>query len=197
MTMKTGLRFTKPLLILGAFSATVFAALTTMAADTPQPFDVSSNAFPNHGTVPLKYTAYGDNISPELSWTGLPEGTQQIALVMDDPVAPTPEPFSHWVAYNIPATATGLPENLSKETRVTNVPALEGMINGVNGIRQTGYFGPRPPVDGKDHAYHFWVYALDTKLDLPEGLNKQQLQDAIREHIIGVGMLMGHYERKE
>lgn len=175
----------------------LFVGLNAWGADAPQPFDVSSTAFPHHGTVPLKYTAYGDNISPELSWTGLPEGTQQIALVMDDPVAPTPQPFPHWVAYNIPATATGLPENLSKEAQVTDMPELAGMINGVNGIRQTGYFGPRPPADGKDHAYHFWVYALDTALELPEGLNKQQLQDAIREHIIGVGMLMGHYEYKE
>lgn len=175
----------------------LFTGFNAWAADAPQSFDVSSTAFPHHGTVPLKFTAYGDNVSPELSWSGIPEGTQQIALVMDDPVAPTPQPFPHWVAYNIPATATGLPENLSKDVTVTGIAELEGMINGINGIRQTGYFGPRPPADGKDHAYHFWIYALGTKLDLPEGLNKQQLQDAIREHIIGVGLLMGHYEYKE
>jgi len=90
-------------------------------------------------TVPLAYTAYGSGTAPQITWSNLPAGTVQLALVMDDPVAPTPEPFVHWVAYNIPANAAELPEGLTKEAEVTGVAGLEGMINGVNGLRQTGY----------------------------------------------------------
>ncbi|MBC52976.1 MAG: YbhB/YbcL family Raf kinase inhibitor-like protein [Gammaproteobacteria bacterium] len=166
------------------------------AAEMEDTITVSSTAFDHHGMVPLAYSAYGDNTVPQISWSNLPAGTEQLALVMDDPIAPTPQPFVHWVAYNIPADAGELPEGLSKDPQVTGVPALAGMINGVNGARMTGYFGPRPPADGKLHAYHFRIYALDTELDLAEGLNKTQLLEAIDGHILATGMLMGHYEQK-
>lgn len=84
-----------------------------------------------------------------------------------------------------------------KEAEVTGIAELAGMINGVNGARQTGYFGPRPPVDGKLHAYHFRIYALDAALNLAAGLNKADLLAAIEGHVLGTGMLMGHYEQKE
>lgn len=169
------------------------SALTAEMEDT---ITVASSAFEHHGMVPLANSAYGDNTAPQITWSNLPEGTVQLALVMDDPVAPTPEPFVHWVAYNIPADAAELPAGLTKDAAVTGVAGLEGMINGVNGIRQTGYFGPRPPVDGKLHAYHFRIFALDAALSLPEGLNKQQLLEAIDGHVLATGMLMGHYEQK-
>lgn len=168
-----------------------------LAAEMEDTITVSSTAFEHHGTVPLQFSAYGENISPQVSWSGLPEGTVQLALVMDDPVAPTPQPFVHWVAYNIPADASGLPQALSKDAQVAGVAELAGMINGLNGIRQTGYFGPRPPVDGKLHAYHFRIYALDSALNLPEGLNKDTLLEAIDGHVLGTGMLMGHYQQTE
>ena len=172
-------------------------ASTAFAADTMEDtITVSSTAFGNHGTVPLKYTAYGDNISPQLSWSNLPGGTEQLVLIMDDPVAPTPQPFVHWVAYNIPADASEIPEGVSKEAQVTGAEELQSMINGVNGARQTGYFGPRPPKDGKLHAYHFRIYALGSKLDLPEGLNKQAVLEAIEGKVLGTGMLMGHYQQE-
>jgi len=166
------------------------------AAEMEDTITVGSTAFEHHGMVPLAYSAYGDNTVPQISWSNLPEGTEQMALIMDDPIAPTPQPFVHWVAYNIPAGASALPEGLSKEAQVTGVAGLEGMINGVNGLRQTGYFGPRPPVDGKLHAYHFRLYALDAALALPAGLNKAALLEAIDGHILATGMLMGHYEQK-
>ncbi len=182
---------------LAAFGLSLLALPVLLsAADMEDSITVSSSAFEHHGMVPLAYSAYGDNTVPQISWSNLPEGTEQLALVMDDPIAPTPQPFVHWVAYNIPADAGELPEGLTKDAQVTGVPALEGMINGVNGARMTGYFGPRPPADGKLHAYHFRIYALDTELDLPEGLNKTQLLEAIDGHILATGMLMGHYERE-
>lgn len=188
---------------MNVFSRTVTAlglsltlAAGAFAAEMEDTITVSSTAFEMHGMVPLTNSAYGDNVSPQLSWSNLPEGTVELALVMDDPVAPTPQPFVHWVAYNIPASAAQIPGALSKEPVVTGVANLTGMINGLNGIRQAGYFGPRPPVDGKLHAYHFRVYALDAALNLPEGLNKDALLEAISGHVLGTGMLMGHYEQK-
>lgn len=175
-----------------------FSLATSMsfAAGMEDTITISSNAFDNHGTVPLANTAYGDNISPQLTWSGLPAGTVQLALVMDDPIAPMPQPFVHWVAYNIPADAAQIPAGLTKEPMVTGVADLTGMINGLNGTRQSGYFGPRPPADGKLHAYHFRIYALDSALDLAAGLNKDALLEAIDGHVLGTGMLMGHYEQK-
>ena len=182
---------------LAAFGLSLLALPALLsAAEMEDTITVSSTAFDHHGMVPLAYSAYGDNTVPQISWSNLPEGTEQLALVMDDPSAPTPQPFVHWVAYNIPADANELPEGLSKDAQITGVPALAGMINGVNGARMTGYFGPRPPADGKLHAYHFRIYALDSALELPEGLNKAQLLEAIDGHILATGMLMGHYEQK-
>lgn len=182
----------------GAVSLALSLALASTAlAQQPERVEVTSSAFTNHANIPLKYTAYGDNISPQIVWGELPEGTEQLALVMDDPIAPTPEPFVHWVVYNIPATASELPEGLSRDERITEPAELDGTINGLNGLRRAGYFGPRPPADGELHAYHFWVYALDTALDLEPGLGKDELIAQIEDHIIGAGMLMGHYERTE
>ena len=167
------------------------------AQEIPETISVTSSAFDHHGTIPLEYTAYGDNKSIDLAWSNLPAGTVQLALICDDPIVPMPQPFVHWVAYNIPASASGLPASLSKDAEVTGVSGLEGMINGVNGTRQTGYFGARPPVDGKLHAYHFRVYAIDADLDLAAGLNKAELLEAIEGHVLATGMLMGHYQREE
>ncbi len=181
----------------------MFAAvsLNAIAADAPETITVTSSAFDHHGMVPEEYTAYSENKSIDLSWSNLPAGTVQLALICDDPEVVTigmmPTPFPHWVAYNIPASASGLPEDMTKDAVVTGVPGLEGMINGLNGTRRPGYFGPRPPVNGHLHAYHFRVYAIDSDLDLAEGLNKDELLAAIDGHVLATGMLMGHYERKE
>tara|TARA_R110002073_G_scaffold214184_5_gene374607 strand:- start:575 stop:1132 length:558 start_codon:yes stop_codon:yes gene_type:complete len=176
-------------------------SLNAIAADAPETITVTSSAFDHHGMVPEEYTAYSENKSIDLNWSNLPAGTVQLALICDDPEVVTigmmPTPFPHWVAYNIPASASGLPEDMTKDAVVTGVPGLEGMINGLNGTRRAGYFGPRPPVNGHLHAYHFRVYAIDSDLDLAEGLNKDELLAAIDGHVLATGMLMGHYERKE
>jgi Raf kinase inhibitor-like YbhB/YbcL family protein len=167
-----------------------------LAADAPETITLSSSAFDHHGTVPDANTAYGDNKSIDLSWSNLPAATVQLALICDDPIVSMEQPFVHWVAYNISAGAS-LPGGLMTAAEVSGVAGLNGMINGLNGTRQAGYFGPRPPVDGKLHAYHFRVYALDAELGLAAGLNKAQLLEAIDGHVLATGMLMGHYERKD
>lgn len=179
----------------------VLALPVQLIAQMEDTITVTSTAFEHHGMVPEQNSAYGANESIDLSWSDLPAGTQQLALIMDDPIVVElgmmEEPFVHWVAYNIPAEAGGLPANLSKEAMVTGEASLSGMINGLNGLGRAGYFGPRPPANGKLHAYHFRIYALDSELNLPAGLNKAALLEAIDGHVLGTGMLMGHYQAAE
>ena len=179
-----------------AVTGLLACATALQAADAPETITVTSSAFEHHGTVPLANTAYGDNQSIDISWANLPEGTVELALICDDPIVDMPQPFVHWVVYNIPASAGGLPAGMSADPSPM-IDGLPGVTNGVSGVRRPGYFGPRPPVDGKLHAYHFRVYALDADLDLPEGLNKEQLLEAMEGHVLATGMLMGHYQRTE
>lgn len=187
--------------ILVATVFSFFIAASLSAAEMEDTITVTSSAFDHHGMVPEGNSAYGANESIDLSWSNLPEGTVQLALICDDPkvveLGMMPTPFVHWVAYNIPAGASGLPADLTKDAVVSGVAGLDGMINGLNGTRRAGYFGPRPPVNGQLHAYHFRIFALDSDLKLAEGLNKDELMEAIDGHVVGTGMLMGHYERKE
>ncbi len=180
--------------LLGA-TLLLLSCLPAWAAEIPETILVSSRAFEHNNDIPLGYSAYGDNIAPDISWLDLPECIRQLALILDDPVVGF-QPFVHWVAYNIPATATGLPEGLSADAIVTH-PGLEGMINGANGTRRTGYFGPRPPADGKVHTYNFRIYALDHELNLADGLNKQSLLTAMEGHILATGLLTGNYQYTE
>ena len=180
--------------------ATALFCVQILAQDIPDTIAVTSSIFDHHGTVPEENSAYGDNTSIDLSWSNLPAGTVQLAMICDDPkvveIGMMPEPFVHWVVYNIPASASGLPPGMPADAQVS-LAGLEGTINGLNGTRRSGYFGPRPPVNGELHAYHFRVYALDSDLGLEAGLNKAQLLEAIDGHVLATGMLMGHYERKE
>ena len=175
-------------------------AIEVGAQDAPETISVTSSAFDHHGMVPEANSAYGDNVSIDLSWADLPEGTQQLALICDDPIVVEigmmEQPFVHWVMYNIPASASGLPAGLPSDATL-EMEGLEGAVNGLNGLRRPGYFGPRPPANGQLHAYHFRVYALDDALNLEPGLGKAELLDAMEGHVLATGMLMGHYERKE
>ena len=168
--------------------------------DMEDTISVTSTIFEHHGMVPEENSAYGANTSIDVSWSNLPSGTQSLALICDDPkvveIGMMESPFVHWVVYNIPGSAAGLPGGLSSDVE-PNASGLAGMINGNNGTGRPGYFGPRPPANGQLHQYDFRIYALDADLDLDSGLNKEQLLEAMDGHILGTGLLMGHYERKE
>ena len=170
------------------------------AQDAPETISVTSSAFDHHGMVPESNSAYGENVSIDLTWADLPEGTQELALICDDPkvveIGMMEQPFVHWVMYNIPASASGLPAGLPSDATL-EMEGLEGAVNGLNGLGRPGYFGPRPPANGQLHAYHFRVYAIDEALNLEPGLGKAELLDAMNGHVLATGMLMGHYERKE
>jgi Raf kinase inhibitor-like YbhB/YbcL family protein len=146
---------------------------------------VSSPAFEPGGAIPKKHTGEGQDVSPALRWTGLAEGTRETALICDDPDAPTPRPFVHWVAYKIPADREELPEG---ET--------QGALEGTNDFGRTGYGGPMPPRGHGVHHYHFKVYALDAELEAGAGLTKDQLLEAMEGHVLAEGELVGTYERR-
>ena len=172
----------------------VLVAALARGADAPQTIEITSSAFEHEDIIPHAYSNYGENRSVDISWRNLPAGTVELALICDDPVVGMSQPFVHWVVYNIPATAPGLPAAMPSDPS-PDLPGLGGMTNGLSGVGRPGYFGPRPPFDGLAHEYHFRVYALDTDLNLPEGLNKVQLLDAMEEHILATGVLMGYFQR--
>ena len=148
------------------------------------PLEVKSSAFAAGGTIPRKYTGEGTDVSPPLSWSNVPEGTKEFALICDDPDAPRPTPWVHWVLYKIPASVRELPEGSSGGAR-----------EGRNDFGNRGYGGPMPPPGHGVHHYHFKLYALDTELDLPPGATKDQVLAAMRGHVLAQGELVGTYQR--
>ena len=160
--------------------------------------ELTSSAFADGEPIPGKHTCDGDDVSPALAWSGAPANTKQFALIYDDPdvaFGNPPQSFVHWVVYKIPGTAKGLPADLPMDAVLTAPADIAGTIQGLSGFKRTGYRGPAPP-PGKPHHYTWTVYALDAELPLAEGLNRNQLLDAMKGHIIGQGSLVAIYERK-
>ena len=178
-----------------ALFATLLAGATLAAQTAPQKLAVTSPTLVADQTMPRDYTPDGRNLSPPLTWSNLPAGTQEIAVVCEDPDAGNPPPFVHWVMYKIPAAAKGLPEGIPIDPAAPMPAGLSGAIQGVSGFRRAIYRGPAPP-PGKPHHYHFVVYALDADLGLEAGLTRADLLSAIRGHVIGQGEIVALYERK-
>lgn len=155
-------------------------------------FNLTSTAFGQNETIPRKYTGDGDDISPPLAWSGVPDGTKQLALIVDDPAAPRPEPWVHWVLYSIPAELNKLPERITPSAHVSE-PA--GMLQGRNSWGKIGYGGPAPPKGHGLHHYHFKLRALDMPLNLDPGETKQALLEAMQGHILAEAELIGTYQR--
>jgi hypothetical protein len=167
------------------------AALQAQAQ--PATITVTSAGFKDNETMPNLYAVDGKDVSPPITWTGLPASAKQITLICDDPDARGGMPVTHWLIYKIPPTAKGLPEALPFGEKVTTPPELAGAIQSKSG-QITGYWGPAPG-PGKAHHYHFRVYALDAALDLQPGLDKNALLDAMKGHVIGEGDLVGVWEK--
>jgi Raf kinase inhibitor-like YbhB/YbcL family protein len=151
-----------------------------------------SAVFASGKPIPRRHTGDGEDLSPPLSWSGLPASAREVALIVDDPDAPTPEPWVHWVIYKIPATIDGLAEGVPLMPR-PSFPA--SAVQGKNSWNTVGYRGPAPPKGHGVHRYFFKLYALDTVLDLRHGLDKPSLLKAMAGHILAEAELMGTYER--
>ena len=146
--------------------------------------DVSSNAFSEGQSIPEKYTCDGQDVSPPIKWSGAPTNTKTIAIICEDPDAPSGT-FTHWVLYDVPGTRKELAEGSSDDGK-----------EGVNGFGKNGYGGPCPP-PGRPHRYFFHVYALDTTSLGDAGRSKEEVTAAMQGHILAQGQLMGTYKRNK
>ncbi|MGH8022488.1 MAG: YbhB/YbcL family Raf kinase inhibitor-like protein [Limisphaerales bacterium] len=164
-------------------------------AQTPAPASAApetrmvlkSPAFADGQPIPGEYTCHGRDFSPPLQWSGTPSRAKSIALTCEDPDAPGGT-FTHWVIFNVPATATGFSENVSKAA-----PLPDGSRQGKNSFGNIGYGGPCPP-GGKAHHYIFRVYALDAALSLDSGAGREDLINAMSGHVLAQGQLTGTYQ---
>jgi hypothetical protein len=150
---------------------------------------LTSSAFTEGGMIPANYTCDGADVSPPLSWTGVPTGAKSLALICDDPDAPAGT-WVHWVLYAIPATVSSLSEGVPK---VETLP--DGTKQGINDFRRVGYGGPCPP-PGNPHRYYFKLYALDFMPTLAPRATKNDLLNAMKGHVLAEGQLMGRYQRR-
>lgn len=154
-------------------------------------FIIATQAFSPQGEIPSTYTCDGRNISPQISWSNVPNNTKSLALIVDDPDAGDPENpktmnYVHWILYNIPTQSMSLPENVMTE----KLPY--GTLEGLNDWGKTGYGGPCPPTG--THHYHFKLYALNTILPDLKHPTKAQLEQAMDKHIIEMTELVGTYK---
>ncbi|HEY9610758.1 YbhB/YbcL family Raf kinase inhibitor-like protein [Allocoleopsis sp.] len=148
---------------------------------------LESTAFTANEMIPFLYTCDGQDISPELRWDAPPTGTQSLALIVDDPDAPSGI-FVHWVLYDLPPETRQLPQAVAATPTLLN-----GGTQGKNDFGKLGYGGPCPP--SGVHRYFFKLYALDRELGLKSGATKAQLEAAIDGHILAAAELIGRYAR--
>jgi Raf kinase inhibitor-like YbhB/YbcL family protein len=155
-------------------------------------FSLVSESFSPDGEIPVRHTCEGVDASPQLTWSGSPEGTRSFALIVDDPDAPDPQApqltWVHWVLYNLPADASRLPAAVASD----KLP--EGTREGLNDWRRKGYGGPCPPI-GR-HRYFHKLYALDTVLSDLGPVTKKELEAAMKGHILAQAELVGTYQKR-
>lgn len=178
---------------LAAAQDTPVLAITLAPAKNMAKLAVTSSDFQNGGKLADKFTQYGANMSPTLSWSAGPAGTQSYTLITEDAGVKRHDPIIHWVIYNIPAGTTSLPEHVSTDAHPANVA---GAMNGLNQRGNSGFMGPKPPA-GMTHPYHFQVFALDEKLDLdPAKANRMAVVNAMKGHVLASGQIVVNYTGK-
>jgi Raf kinase inhibitor-like YbhB/YbcL family protein len=144
--------------------------------------ELTSTAFGNGEPIPRRHSCEGEDVSPALSWSDVPEGTSSLALIVDDPDAPRGT-FTHWLAWGIDSAAGGLGEGESAP------------VEGRNDFGESGYRGPCPPPGHGPHRYFFRLHALEEALELDPGASKGELEDALSGRTLAVAELIGTYER--
>jgi Raf kinase inhibitor-like YbhB/YbcL family protein len=149
-------------------------------------FTLTSPHFADGASIPIPYTCDGDNRSPSLAWSGVPQGTRSFVLLVEDPDAPAGT-FTHWVLYDLGADFRELTENISHAR-----PALSGR----NSFRKVGYGGPCPPPADGPHRYRFVLHAIDIEsLGLPKGADRDDVETRMAGHVLGTAVLVGSYRR--
>jgi hypothetical protein len=154
--------------------------------------DVTSSAFASDGEIPFLYSSDGENASPPLKWSGDSDGIASFALVVEDPDAPTPEPFVHWLLYNIPPAVHALPAHLPNDAVLRD---LGNISQGKNSGMKLGWTGMAPPKGDTPHRYFFQLFALGKKLALEPGAGRSALFEAMAGNVMARGRLVGTYQR--
>ena len=167
----------------------MLAVAPEVRAQSQAAFTITSPAFAPDAPIPQQYTCMNPAAgSPPLSWRNVPAGARTLALIVKDPDAPRGT-FIHWVIYNIPATATGLQANVPRTAKLAS-----GALQGDNTLGKIGYMGPCPP-PGPAHHYHFYLMALDTRLDVQPGATAGQIEAASRGHVKAETELVATFAR--
>jgi Raf kinase inhibitor-like YbhB/YbcL family protein len=177
------------LLALACTQGASAAKPAVLAVDRPETqasatFTLTSRDFVQGGEIPVKFSDYGDGMSPSLAWRGLPPGTKTLAIMMEDPDASSGRPYIHWLVWNVDPAAGGLSRG----------SVTFGARMGRNGRGYPSYFGPRPT--GKSaHTYHFQAFALDVELPLKQGASREQLLSAMKGHVLAKTDLVGKFAK--
>lgn len=162
--------------------------------DVMADFQFTDTPFDAEASIPTEFTCDGEDVSPPLEWTAPPDGTESLVLLVEDPDAPVPKAFTHWILFNLPADAQQLPRHYRTEDPHPSANGLEPHA-GRNDFGDVGYGGPCPP-DGDDpHRYFFRLHALDTTLDLDPGAEPDAVAAAIDGHVLATAEHVGTYQR--
>ena len=186
---------------LGAALSPIRAGEEKIASHKPQTtgpttLHLTSEAFANGAPIPTKYASNasgGENVSPALAWSGVPDRTRELVLIVEDPDAPMANPFVHWILHRLSPTIRNLPMGVPTTTQV---PALQGAVQGQNDMKKRGWYGPEPPLGHGVHHYHFQLFALDTQLSISPEASVKDLVAAMKGHVLAEGEIIGTYERK-
>lgn len=153
---------------------------------------IEADGLTQGGPLPARYAKDGDDASPPIRWSGVPDTARDMVLLCEDPDAPLPAPFVHWVVYRISPAWGSLPEGLAKEA----IPdASSFVLQGKNTLRKPGYTGAAPPIGHGVHRYHFQLFALDEHLKLEAGATRDEVVRAMEGHVVAKGELVATYER--
>jgi Raf kinase inhibitor-like YbhB/YbcL family protein len=159
------------------------AARKLGVAEETRTINVTSTAFTDGGSLPATFTADGAGVAPPIAWSNIPDSARSVVLIVEDPDAPFPKPFAHWLVYSLPVTAGS----------IASSPA--GGREGKNSMLESGYTPAAPPAGHGMHHYHFQVFALDVVLELGEGAGRSALLDVMRNRVIAWGEIVATYER--
>jgi Raf kinase inhibitor-like YbhB/YbcL family protein len=155
-------------------------------------FSLHSKNFISGGKIPERFTALGESINPELRWSYAPLDTQELALICEDPDAPTPQPFVHWLLYGISPNTSVIPEGI---TAVEEIQFPVVARQGKNSMKEAGYSGPNPPVWDHSHRYYFRLFALNKPIEIQDGASREEFFQAIEGKVLGEATLLGLYEK--
>lgn len=184
--------------LLGAALSPVHAGDEKMVSHQPETsapatIRLTSNTFNPHGEIPIKCTPAGANLSPELSWSGVPANAKELVLIVEDPDAPMLKPFVHWILHGLPPQTQSLPAGLPNEREL---PQLSNAKQGQNDNKTRGWFGPRPPLGHGVHHYHFQLFAVNDVLGLGPDSTLDDLVKQMKGRVIAEGEIIGTHERK-